>query len=119
MPQPSVVFSLILLLCNSIHRVFYVVVVVTGDRTLIKIMGTLLERYGKGEDLSAAPSDATSVFPGLPCVAQFTEDGMWYRARVVKFVEEDKVEVMLVNCSQSPYLLRSLNAQRETQENWK
>lgn len=119
MPQPSVVFSLILLLCNSIDRVFYVVVVVTGNRTLIKIMGTLLERYGKGEDLSAAPSDATSVFPGLPCVAQFTEDGMWYRARVVKFVEEDKVEVMLVNCSQSPYLLRSLNAQRETQENWK
>ena len=69
--------------------------VVPGDRTLINIMGSLLEKYGKGEDLSAAQVDTTSVSPGLPCVAQFTEDGMWYRARVVKFVEEDKVEV---NC---------------------
>ena len=67
--------------------------VVLGDRTLINIMGSLLEKYGKGEDLSAAPVDAASASPGLPCVAQFTEDGMWYRARVVKFVEEDKVEV--------------------------
>jgi len=58
-------------------------------------MGSLLEKYGKGEDLTAAPVDATSVSPGFPCVAQFTEDGMWYRARVVKFVDEDKVEV---NC---------------------
>ena len=65
-----------------------------GDRTLINIMGTLLERYGKGEDQSAAPSESTSVFPGLPCVAQFAEDGMWYRATVVKLLEEDKVEVI-------------------------
>ena len=76
-------------------------------------MGTLLERYGKGEDLSAAPSDATSVFPGLPCVAQFTEDGMWYRARVVKIVEEEKVEVMFADCSQSPYLLLRLEGMAE------
>ena len=63
-------------------------------------MGSLLERYGKGDDMSAAPPDATSVTPGLPCCAQFTEDGMWYRARVVKFVEEDKVEVMPVDYEQ-------------------
>lgn len=81
--------------CYSLNhsRVFLHLAVIAGDRTLINIMGTLLERYGKGEDLSGAPSDATSVFPGLPCCAQFTEDGMWYRARVVKFVEEEKVEV--------------------------
>jgi len=72
-----------------------------GDRTLINIMGTLLERYGKGEDMSAAPSDATSVTLGLPCCAQFTEDGMWYRARVVKFVDEDKVEVNYVDFGNS------------------
>ena len=74
--------------------------VVAGDRTLINIMGTLLERYGKGEDKSAAPSDASSVFTGQPCVAQFSEDGMWYRARVIKFVEDDKVEVMFVDSLQ-------------------
>ena len=57
-------------------------------------MGSLLERYGKGDDMSAAPSDAASVSLGLPCCAQFTEDRMWYRARVLKFVDQDKVEVM-------------------------
>ena len=62
-------------------------------------MGSLLEKYGKGEDLTAAPVDATSVYPGHPCVAQFTEDGMWYRAKVVKFVEEDKVEVNIYHCN--------------------
>ena len=83
-----------LLLCKLFHRISRSSVV-PGDRTLINIMGNLLEKYGKGEDLSAAPVDATSVSPGLPCVAQFTEDGMWYRATVLKFVEDDKVEV---NC---------------------
>ena len=72
---------------------FKCTVVVAGDRTLINIMATLLERYGKSENQSGAPSDVTSLFPGLPCVAQFAEDGMWYRASVIKVVE-DKVEVI-------------------------
>lgn len=83
-----------LLLCKLFHRISRSSVV-PGDRTLINIMGNMLEKYGKGEDLSAAPVDAMSVSPDLPCVAQFTEDGMWYRATVLKFVEDDKVEV---NC---------------------
>ena len=67
--------------------------ITAGDRTLINIMSSLLERYGKGDDTSTAPSNVTSLPPGFPCVAQFTEDGMWYRGRVVKYVDEDKVEV--------------------------
>ena len=67
--------------------------ITTGDRTLINIMSSLLEKYGKGDDTSTAPSNVTSLRPGFPCVAQFTEDGMWYRGRVVKYVDEDKVEV--------------------------
>ena len=66
--------------------------ITAGDRTLINIMSSLLERYGKGDDTSTAPSNVT-LPPGFPCVAQFTEDGMWYRGRVVKYVDEDKVEV--------------------------
>ena len=75
-------------------------------------MGTLLERYGKGEDMSAAPSDATSVTLGLPCCAQFTEDGMWYRARVVKFVDEDKVEVMPVEYQQCVFSSREIHEEK-------
>lgn len=67
--------------------------IIAEDRTLISIMSSLLERYGKGDDTSTAPSNVTSLPPGFPCVAQFTEDGMWYRGRVVKYVDEDKVEV--------------------------
>ena len=68
--------------------------VILGDRTLINIMATLLEKYGKGEDQSSAPCDVASVTPGFPCCAQFSEDGMWYRARVTRIVDQDKVEVM-------------------------
>ena len=75
------------------YHAFKCTVAVSGDRTLINIMGTLLERYGKSEDQSGAPTDVTSLFPGLPCVAQFAEDGMWYRASVIKILEKDKVEV--------------------------
>lgn len=57
-------------------------------------MGSLLERYGKGDDTTATLSDAASVAPGLPCCAQFSEDGMWYRAKVVKVLDQDKVEVL-------------------------
>ena len=57
-------------------------------------MGALLERYGKGEDQSTAPSDVASITPGFPCCAQFSEDGMWYRAKVIKIVDQEKVEVI-------------------------
>ena len=67
-------------------------------------MGSLLERYGKGDDMSAAPSDASSITLGLPCCAQFTEDRMWYRARVLKFLDQDKVEVMPLTSVFFPFL---------------
>lgn len=82
------------------HGYVYAQEVKEGDRTLINIMATLLERYGKSENQSGAPSDVTSLFPGLPCVAQFAEDGMWYRASVIKVVE-DKVEVSYVDFGNS------------------
>lgn len=81
-----------------------------GDRTLINIMATLLERYGKGEDQSSAPCDVASVTPGFPCCAQFSEDGMWYRARVTRIVDQDKVEVNYVDFGNSEVL--SLSAIR-------
>lgn len=62
---------------------------------MINIMGALLERYGKGEDQSTVPSDVASITPGFPCCAQFSEDGMWYRAKVIKIVDQENVEVIL------------------------
>ncbi|XP_067050162.1 tudor domain-containing protein 1-like isoform X2 [Acropora muricata] len=75
-----------------------------GDRTLINIMGALLERYGKGEDQSTVPSDVASITPGFPCCAQFSEDGMWYRAKVIKIVDQEKVEVNYVDFGNSEVL---------------
>eukprot|EP00058_Branchiostoma_floridae_P024135 XP_002609625.1 hypothetical protein BRAFLDRAFT_125037 [Branchiostoma floridae] len=45
--------------------------------------------------------------PGMPCIAQFSEDQGWYRAKVIK-VEGDGVEVIFVDYGNSEKVERSL-----------
>jgi hypothetical protein len=47
--------------------------------------------------LSCSELNPKALQPGLACCAMFSEDNQWYRARVVRVIQVDVVEVFFVD----------------------
>ena len=56
-------------------------------------MSALLEKYSENKHKDAAPASVDCLQPGQPCCAQYEYDMMWYRAKIVRVVDTDNVEV--------------------------
>ena len=51
--------------------------------------------------LSTSPPEVKSVAPGIPCLAKFSEDEEWYRAKILEVLEDDKIIAHFVDYGNS------------------
>ena len=49
----------------------------------------------------STPAEIETIVPGLPCLAKFSEDGEWYRAKIIKGSEDDEIVAHFVDYGNS------------------